>query len=190
MKFLFLTALLAPLLALQGCTTFVSATTDGPIQTDPGKRSFGEYIDDRQLRTIVKVNIDKSDEAFRDARIQVHTYNAVVLLTGQVPTQELREKAAETARKVNRVRQVYNELQISDQIGFIDITADSWIHSKIGTKLMFNKDIDEDRVEIIVEDSVVYLMGMLTQIQAEKVTDVVRTTKGVTKVVRAIEYID
>lgn len=168
----------------------VAATSEGPIQTDPGKRSFGEYIDDKQLRTIVKVNIDKADPQLKEARIKVHTYNAVVLLTGQVASKELRNLAADTARKINRVRQVYNEIQISEQISFTDITQDNWIESKIGTKLMFNKDIDSDRVEVIVEDRVVYLMGMLTQIQAEKITDVVRTTKGVTKVVRAIEYIE
>ncbi|VUD60056.1 hypothetical protein TDB9533_02835 [Thalassocella blandensis] len=168
----------------------MSATSEGPIQTDPGKRSFGEYIDDKQLRAIVEVNIGKAHEELKESRINVYTYNSVVLLTGQVSTKELRDLAAQTARKVNRVRQVYNEIQIGPQISFIDITQDNWIESKIGTKLMFNKDIDSDRVEVIVENKVVYLMGMLTQIQAEKITDVVRTTKGVTKVVRAIEYIE
>ena len=189
-KILLLIALIPQLFLFHGCTTMMSATTEGPIQTDPGKRSFGEYIDDKQLRAIVEVNIGKADEELKDSRINVHTYNSVVLLTGQVSTKELRELAAETARQVNRVRQVYNEIQIGPQISFIDITQDGWIESKIGTKLMFNQDIDSDRVEVIVENKVVYLMGMLTQVQAEKITDVVRTTKGVAKVVRAIEYIE
>ncbi len=190
LKRFFLLSILLGSAVFSGCSSVIGATTEGPIQTDPGKRSFGGYIDDRQLRTIIKVNIDKADPNLKDARINVHSYNSVILLTGQVATKEQRDLAADTARKVNRVRQVYNELEVNEKISFIDATQDNWLQSKIGTKLVLNQDIDSDRVEVIVENRVVYLMGLLTQIQAEKVTEVVRQTKGVTKVVRAIEYIE
>ncbi len=175
---------------LSGCTSFIDATTEEPLQLDPGKRSFGEYIDDQQLETVIAVNIDKADPQLDKARIHVHAYNAVVLLTGQVPSQELRALAGNTARKVNKVRQVYNELTVGPKITFGTRSSDNWIHSRIKSKLLFNGDIDSDRVDIIVENKVVYLMGKLTKIQAEKITEIVRKTRGVAKVVRAIEYID
>lgn len=177
-------------IALAGCVTVLDATTDGPIRRDPGKRTLGNYIDDKQLKTIISVNLNKADPLLEDANIDVTVYNGLVLLTGQVPTKELREEAGKVARELNNVRQVYNELQVLPNTAFLSRTNDSWLATKVRTKLMAHKDIDSSRVIVVVENSTVYLMGLLTRIQAEKITDVVRTTKGVSKVVRAIEYIE
>ena len=176
--------------ALVGCVTVLDATTDGPIHRDPGKRTLGNYIDDKQLKTIISVNLHKADPLLEEANINVTVYNGLVLLTGQVPTKELREKAGKVARDLNNVRQVYNELQVLPNTAFLSRTNDSWLATKVRTKLMAHDDIDSSRVIVIVENSTVYLMGLLTRVQAEKITDVVRTTKGVSKVVRAIEYIE
>lgn len=174
---------------LSACVTIIDAATDNPIQIDPGKRSLGERMDDRQLKTVISVNLKKADAGLKSAHINVHTYNSVVLLTGEVENNKLRRLAADTARKVNTVRQVYNEIRIGDNATFLSRSNDNWIHSRIKSKLVFNADIDSDRVEIIVEDNIVYLMGKLTKIQAEKITEIVRTTRGVNKVVRTIEYL-
>ncbi len=178
------------LISLSACVPIMDATKEKPLQIDPGKRSFGEYMDDRQMETIIAVNIRKAHPQLKDAHINVHSYNDVILLTGEVPTKELRELAGKTAREVNRVRQVYNELFLGERSKFLSRANDNWIHSKISSKLLFNGDIDSSRVEIIVENNVVFLMGMLTRSQTEKITEVVRKTRGVKKVVRAIEYID
>jgi len=175
---------------LISCVSVIDATTDGPIQIDPGKRSFGEYFDDKQLRTVILVNIKKADPQLDVAHINVYSYNSVILLTGEVPSKELRELAGTTARKVNKVRQVYNELTIGPKTSFLSRTNDNWIQTRIKSKLLFNSDIDSSRVKVITEDNTVYLMGLLSKVQAEKITEVVRTTRGVKKVIRAIEYID
>lgn len=177
-------------LALSGCVTVLDATTDEPIRRDPGKRTFGAYVDDKQLKTIISVNLKKADPGLKDANVNVTVYNGVVLLTGQVPTKALREKAGEIARDVNKVRQVYNELQVLPNTAFLSRTNDSWLATKVNSKLMAHKDIDSSRVVVVVENSTVFLMGLLTRVQTEKITDVARSTKGVTKVVRAIEYIE
>lgn len=177
-------------LILSGCVRVVDAVSSDPIQPDPSKRSFGEYWDDKQLRTIVAVNLRKADPAFDDLNINVYSYNSVVLLTGEVPSVKLRELAGSVARDVNRVRQVYNELQIGETRGFIDNTEDKLLGTKIKTKLFSYRDIDSSRVDVYVEDNTVYLMGLLSRAQTDKITNVVRKEKGVKKVVRAIEYID
>lgn len=187
-KLAYLILVILPLM-LGGCVTVLDATTDGPIHRDPGIRTFGTYIDDKQINTIISVNLRKATPALENANITVTVYNGVVLLTGQVPNQTLREKAGEIARNINKVRQVYNELQILPNTSFLSNFNDSWLATKINTKLMFHKDIDSDRVVVVVENSTVFLMGLLTTVQTEKITDVARTTGGVTKVVRAIEYI-
>ena len=185
---LFISAVL--LLNLSACVTVLDATIDGPIKTDPQERSFGTYIDDKNIKTIVSVNIKKASAALDEAHVNVHVYNGVVLLTGEVQSQQQRDLASATTRKVHLVRQVYNELQIQPKTGFFDRAADDFMQTKLKTRLLFNKDIDSDKVKIIVENDVVYLMGLLTKVQTEKITDVVRKQPGVKKVVRAVEYID
>lgn len=172
------------------CVTIIDATTEDPIQIDPGKRSFGGYIDDKKLKTVIAVNLKKADPQLETANINVHSYNAVILLSGEVATSELRTLAGETARQVNKVRQVYNELTIGPKTTFLSRANDNWIESRISANLLLHKDIESSRVKVIVEDNVVYLMGLLTKIQAEKITGIVKKTRGVNKVVRAIEYIE
>ena len=188
--FLFCLSLLFLTATLSGCVSLVDATTSGPIKTDPGKRSMGDKLDDANLRTIVAVNLRKASTELDEAHINVYSFNQIILLTGEVPTKPSYELAGETARSATRERQAYNELQVQPKSSFLSRTNDNYLQMKIGTKLMSHQDIDSSRVKVIVEDEVVYLMGIMTQVQADKVTDVVATTKGVRKVVRAIEYIE
>ena len=175
---------------LTGCVTLVDATTNEPIQTDPSKRSFGNYWDDANLKTIVAVNIRKASPALADAHIEVTVYNQVVLISGEVPSKAEYELAGKTARAVNKVRQVYNELKLSPNSSILSRTNDNWLASKIRLKLMAHRDIDSGRVKVVVQDEVVFLMGKMTQVQADKITTVVSSASGISKVVRAIEYID
>jgi len=187
MRYLLLVCLL---FSVSGCVSIVDATTDGPIQTDPGKRTLGDKWDDSNLKTIVAVNLRKAGESLDDAHINIHVYNQTVLLTGEVASKEAYELAGKTVRDITRVRQVYNELQIQPNTSFLSRTNDNYLELKIASKLIAHSDIDSSRVEVVVENETVYLMGIMTSIQAEKITDVVAHTNGVKKVVRAIEYIE
>jgi len=188
--FIFVTLTLCLCSTLSACVTLVDATTSGPIKTDPGKRSMGDKWDDANLSTIVAVNLRKASKELDDAHINVYSFNQVLLLTGEVPTKAAYELAGKTARDVTSVRQVYNELHIQPDTSFLSRTNDNYLVLKINSKLLSNEDIDSGRVKVIVEDEIVYLMGIMTQVQAEKITEVVANTGGVKKVVRAIEYIE
>ena len=187
----FSSLILIALLSLSaGCTSIIDATTDDPITLNPGKRTFGAYIDDQQLETIAKVNINKADPELKAANIGVVAYNGILLLTGQVPTNELRLKAASTASAIERVRQVFNEIQIQGKTSFLSRTNDAWLSTKVKTALIANKDIDSGRIKVVTEDGVIYLMGLLSRIEAERAAGEASKVGGVQKVVKAVEYID
>lgn len=175
---------------VSGCTSIVSATSDEPIEIDPGKRTLGVKIDDSQLETIATVNIKKAHELLDDAAFKVHSYNAVVLLVGQVPSQAMRTLAGETAQKISTVRQVHNELQVQSPISLLASANDTWLTTKVRTKLLANRDIQSGRIKVVTENNTVYLMGLVAREEAQLVTDVARHTGGVQKVVRVFEYID
>lgn len=190
MKTLRLLCIPVLLLCLHGCTTLVGATTKEPIELDPNRRSLGTVIDDSQLETIAKVNLNKAHENLKNAPVSVTSFNRVILLTGQVKNQELRELATNTVSKITQVRQVYNELQVQAPISFLATTNDAWLTTKVKTKMAFSKRVRANRIKVLTENSIVYLMGMVPRYEAESAADIASSTKGVQKVVLAIEYTD
>ena len=175
---------------LSGCATVLDATHDGPIQPDPGERSFGTYIDDQQLETITRVNLRKAHPELKESNIDVTSFNGVVLLTGQVSDNDLRNLAGRTAQQVHSVRQVYNEIQVRGTTSMLARTSDTWLTTKVKSALLTDKEIDSGRIKVVTENGVVYLMGLLTRQEAENAAEKTRTVGGVQKVVKAVEYID
>lgn len=182
--------LLTLIMLLSSCARLIDATTSEPIYVHPGKRTVGAKIDDRNIETIAMVNMIKAHPGLADGRIIVNSHNGVVLLTGQVASNEIRQLASNTVNKINTVRQLHNELQVGPYAPMSTRTYDTWLTTKIRSSLIANKEIDNSRVRVITEARTVFLMGMVSRREAELITDIARTTGGVRKVVRVFEYID
>jgi osmotically-inducible protein OsmY len=187
---LFIPLLLVSLLGLNACSNLIGATSEEPISSHPGKRTIGTMIDDEQLETIAKVNISKASEALKHAHINVTSYNGVVLLTGQVPDAQQRELAAKTVNALPKSRQVYNELRVQGKTSLLARSNDSWLTTKVKGRLVAEKGLAGSRIKVVTEDGVVYLMGLLSRSEADLASEISRTTGGVQKVVKAVEYIN
>lgn len=177
-------------LLTSGCASIIGATTNDPIDMDPNRRTLGTKIDDQQLETIAKVNINKADPALKSAPISVTAFNGVILLTGQVKSMELRNLAATTVANLHKVRQVHNELTVQAPISFLANTNDAWLTTKVKSKLMANKEVRANRLKVVTENGVVHFMGMIPRAEAEMAAEIARGTSGVQKVVLAVEYIE
>jgi osmotically-inducible protein OsmY len=184
-----LTMLSACLLMASGCSSFIAAVSDGPIEDDPGKRTFGARLDDDVIQAKARVNIRSADQRLSDARIVVTSYNGIVLLVGQVPSETLAGKAEQIAAQVNRVRHVHNELEVRDNLPFTARTSDRWINTRVRSRLMVSDEVDASRIRVLTENGVVYMMGLVTREEANQAAEIVRTTNGVQKVIRIFEYI-
>lgn len=187
---IFSALLLTSTLAFNGCTTILSETNDKPIEDDPGRRSFGSIIDDQSIETTATVNIRKTDPQLEEAHVVVTSYNGIVLLSGQVPSEELRNTAAQTAALVKNVKQVRNELTVGDNANFAARSADTLLTTKIKTKLLTAANIKDSRVKVVTENGTVFLMGLVSRAEGEIAANVVQNTDGVQKVVLLFEYID
>ncbi len=185
-----LALLLTAALSLNGCTSIINAVTSDPIQPDPSETSFGTDIDDWQMSTMIGVNIKKASPQLASSHINVSTYNKVVLLTGEVASSELRSLAGTTARNYRGVRQVYNELKLQGSSSLLARTSDSWLTTKVKTKLLANNEIASSQIEVVTESGIVYLMGVVSRLTADRATTVASNTGGVKKVVRVFEYLD
>ncbi|WP_039917198.1 BON domain-containing protein [Cellvibrio mixtus] len=174
---------------LGGCARVIHATTSEPVQINNNKRSLGTKLNDDRLETYARVNLLKADPAFEDARVNIDSFNGFVLLTGQVPTEHLRQIAGNTVGAINSVRQVHNELQVGPQARFGSQSLDAWITTKIKSRLVASS-IQSRRVHIITEAQTVFLMGLVSRNEADRIAEVARTSDGVQQVVKVFEYLD
>ena len=187
----FFTALMLSItLMLSGCGSFLSAVDAGPIEDDPGERTTGAKVEDESIETKGKVNISASDERFDDAHFSVTSYNGYVLVAGQVPEQALKDKASEELRKIRGVRRIYNELAVVGNTSGLVRSSDTWLTTKVKSALLAADDIEGNRVKVVTENGVVYLMGLVSRAEAERIVEVARSTGGVQKVVQIFELID
>jgi osmotically-inducible protein OsmY len=179
-------------LLLCSCSTIVStATGDAGVQENRGRRSIGAVFDDASIETAVQVNIDAADDALKASHIGVVSFNGVVLIVGQVPSQDLKNLATRVANTTNsRTKAVHNELEVAGPTTFLARSNDAWISSKLKALMLADPNVAGLRIKIVTENGVVYLMGLVTQEEANRAVDLVSTTGGVTKVVRVFEYID
>lgn len=188
-RFLSYLVLALSLTSMLGCSSIISLGTSDPIKENPAKRSFGAYIDDEIIEVKTKVNLGNISEQLKKSHISVISYNGVVLLTGQVANEELRQLATSTAEQVKKVRRVYNEITVSGATSALARSNDAWLTAKIKSKMIANSEVAARRIKVVTENGVVFLMGLVTKAEGDRAADVVRTTKGVQKVVRIFEYI-
>lgn len=183
---------LLPLLIimLTGCTTILDATRSEPIATDPAERSLGARIDDSRLDTIIAVNINKAHPDLDSAHVKVNVFNGVVLLSGEVPTEDLRTLAGDTARDVANVRQVHNELNVRPNSSILSRMNDSYLHSRIKLRLLGEEILQGTNIDVIVVDGTAFMMGLVTAEQADVAGHVTSLTSGIRRVVKVFEYVD
>ena len=93
-------------------------------------------------------------------------------------------------KDIPKVRKVYNELAISGPSALTSRSSDSWITTKLKTKMTQDENVDPFYVKVVTERGIVYLMGKLTKAEADQAVAVARSTKGVLRVVKIFEYID
>ncbi len=175
---------------LSSCSSIISSTRKEPIGENYGKRTTGAYVDDGLIETKAKVNLKKTDERFKQAQVSVDSYNGVVLLTGNVADADMRGIATAVVQKIRKVRRVHNELEVSPPRSFGAKIGDAWLGNKVGTRFLFNKSISSNRVKVITENGVIYLMGLVTHAEAEHIVEVTQKAYGLQKIVRVFEYID
>lgn len=183
--------LLVGTLALgSGCGSFLASIESEPIEDDPGARTYGAQVEDESIETKATVNIAASHEELKSSHLSVTSYNGYVLIVGQVPSDERKQQASEVVRKIRGVRRIYNELEVAGNSSGMTRSSDTWITTKVKSTLLSDTTIEGGRVKVVTEDGVVYLMGLVTHSEAERISEATSSSNGVQKVVQLFEYID
>jgi osmotically-inducible protein OsmY len=183
-----LLALLAALW-LAGCApVLVGAAAGGAFSMSEDRRSSGAQLDDQSIEWRSSSRI--GERFGSKAHINVTSYNRAALLTGEVPDERMRTDADALVRSVPSVHGTTNEVVVAEPTSLGSRTTDSYITSKIKTRFLDAAKFNALHVKVVTEAGVVYLLGVVTEKEAEDAVEIARTTSGVQRVVKLFEYID
>jgi osmotically-inducible protein OsmY len=81
-------------------------------------------------------------------------------------------------------------MEVSGKTSLVSRTNDTWITTKVRTRMMTNRDVPSDQIKIVVENGTVYLMGLISEMEGDNAANVARNVSGVSRVVKVFEYIN
>lgn len=173
---------------LHGCAAVVvggAAATGVMVAED--RRTVGTITEDQGIELKAANRIS---EKYRDAHINVTSYNRMVLLTGEAPDATAKAEIEKIARAVENVRGVYNEIQVAGNSSISARANDSYLTSKVKARFVDAQKFSPIHVKVVTEANTVYLLGLVKRQEANDATELTRTTGGVQRVVRVFEYLD
>lgn len=152
--------------------------------------SISGTYDDSRNESLAKKLIRQASPALKEAHINVTSFNGVVLITGQVPSEDLIQLATTQVEPLRNVRRVHNELQVAGPTSFLSRTNDSVLTAKVKSAMSASEDTDAGRIKVVTENGAVFMMGLVTRDEADAAVDLARRVQGVQKIVKVFDYIN
>jgi osmotically-inducible protein OsmY len=173
--------------SLTACVPLILGGAAGTAMVATDRRTSGAQLEDEgiELRTLSRVR-----ENF-GTRVRVNTvsFNRQVLLIGEVPSLQDKQAVEDMVKKIQNVGSVVNELGVRNSPSLADRSADLLITGRLKAAILDARDLQSNAFKVVTENSTVYLMGRVTQREAERVTGIARTISGTQRVVRIFETI-
>ena len=190
MKRLALSIAVAALMAgaLTACVPLIvgGAVAGGSLMATD-RRTSGTQVEDEGIEL-------RADSRIRSTlgtrvRVSVTSYNRQVLLTGEVPNLQDKQLVEQVVSGVENVASVVNELVVLNSPSLVQRSSDLLVTGRVKAVLLDTRDLQSNAFKVVTERGTTYLMGRVTQREADLATEVVRGTPGVQKVVRIFEII-
>lgn len=151
-------------------------------------RTIENTLEDAKLTNKIVAKIRHKPALSQDSHIEVTVFNRVVLLTGETPNAEWRTQAEQIANSVPGITRVYNQITIEGPTSSLTRTSDAWITTKVKSEMLATQDLKSGSIKVVTENGTVFLMGIVSQEQANIAVDIARQVSGVQKVVKIFQY--
>jgi osmotically-inducible protein OsmY len=165
---------------------FVGGAVTGALVASD-RRTSGAQLDDQGIE--LRANSRLSEQLGERGNVSVTSFNRQVLLTGEVSSELDKQKAQQIVAGVENVRSIVNELEPRNGISFKERANDTLITTRVKASILDARDLFSNAFKVVTTHGTVYLMGRVTQREADRATDIARTTTGVLRVVRVMEII-
>jgi osmotically-inducible protein OsmY len=150
-------------------------------------RSLQTVSDDTNIEFEAMQKLRADQTLFQASNISVTSFNYVVLLTGQVPSDAARAKAESIVQAIPRVQRVYNMLKVAPKVGMIQEMNDASISTNIKARMTVTNNLNSNNFKYVTVNKVVYLMGYASREQTNIALDVIRNSAGVNRVVNLVQ---
>ena len=187
MRIVAVTLLLGIAALVGGCAAaVVGAGAAAGYSVYEDRRTTGTQMDDQRIESRASKAIDQ--RLGWKVHVNVTSYNRHVLITGEVPDAVTHADVEKLVAATPGVRTLSNELTIRPSSSLAARTGDAVVTSNVKSRFLGAKNFNAVHVKVVTEAGVVYLLGMVTEVEASAATEIARTTDGVKKVVKVFEY--
>ena len=176
------------LISLSACAPIIigSAMVGGTMMVTD-RRTSGTQIEDQAIE--LKVLSRVKEAVAERGHINVTSYNRLVLITGEVPTEADKLAVEQSIARIENVRSIVNELAVSGSASLTSRSNDTLLTSKVKASFVDARDVLSNSFKVVTERGTVYLMGRVTEREATRASDLARSVSGVQKVVRVFELL-
>ncbi len=179
--------LAASTLTLQGCFTLAATGIGAAALAVDDRRPFGLYIEDENIEIKARVRLIND---FKDGHVNVTSFNQLVMLTGEVPTEQAKKDVEAMVRGIASVKNVANELAVAGNSSLVSRSGDSLTTTSVKARFLNNNKFSANHVKVVTEAGTVFLMGIVTREEGDAAAEIARNTSGVSRVVKVFEYVD
>ena len=183
----FVVAAVAAATLLAGCAPLIVGTAvvaGAVVVTD--RRTSGAQLDDEVIESKASGRLGETLPG-DNVRINTTSYNRMVLLTGEVPNDADKTTAEQVVARIDNVVSVVNELTVGPPNSFNEKTKAAFISTKVKASFVDAKDVFANQIKVVTHRGVVYLMGRVTEREANRAAEIARGVSGVVKVVKVFE---
>ena len=182
-----LAASLAAATLLGGCAVLLGGAAVGSALMVTDRRTSGTQLEDQEIELKA---VNRAREIVGDAgHVNATSYNRLVLLTGEVPSEADKTAVEQSVTRIENVRTVVNELAVMGASSLGARSNDTLLTTKVKTSFIDAKDVFSNAIKVVTERGTVYLMGIVTEREANRASDLARSVSGVQKVVRVFQII-
>ncbi len=174
---------------LQSCIPLiVGAGVGAGLMMAEDRRTNATMLEDQTIE--IKARNRISEKYNDQGNISVICFNRFILLTGQAPTEDMKQDVSVLVLEVPNVRNVQNEIVVGGNSSTTSHASDALLTSQVKGRLSQNKDVGASHVKVVSENGTVFLMGLVTRAEADAAAQTASTTSGAQRVVKVFEYLD
>lgn len=172
---------------LQGCAPTASVIGQEGMGWD--QRTTSSIVKDDQIAGAGNNMIQLHPALCDNNTLDLHVYNQTLLIVGAVDNMEERAQLSALMKSIPGLRRIYNQVTLTKPLSYLQRLEDSWLTTKIKTRLMSEKQLHFNRIKVVSNDQNVYLLGLVNPKEAECAIAATKEVPGVKKIIRLFEII-
>lgn len=187
-KLIFTLLFIATFSLLQGCAGGLIVLAGTAVAVSSDERSLSQQMSDSSLSTAALNRINELKISNENMRVNLVSNSGYLLVVGQVSNQQAKDKIDQNLSTLKQAKGIYNELRIARPIGFAQQSKDSWITTKVKSKLTAYDEVNPFKIKVITENGEVFLIGVVSEQMAKDATNITSKVDGVRQVNRVFQY--